>query len=237
MNNIVLLGPPGAGKGTQAKLLSKLWNIPHISTGDILREECRNSTPLGIKVASIMNLGELVNDEIMIAIIDKRIEQPDTKNGFILDGFPRRVVQAEILDKILSKNNRELSYAIGIFPTLEVLKHRLNGRLTCSKCNTAYHISNNPPKSKNICDIDGFELVIRADDNADVITKRMNVYERETAPLINYYKDRKRLLQIIIDKIDLSPESIVEYIESMLRPINQKIGDSLITNPAPTSVM
>lgn len=190
---IVLFGPPGAGKGTQAKYISEAYNIPHISTGDILRENVREDTPLGKKAKTFMDRGALVPDEILIDIIKDRLQKPDTKKGFLLDGFPRTLKQAEALDPILDDINKKLDAVVNVDVGAGELVRRLSGRRTCRSCQASYHVKSNPPKADGICDECGGELYQRADDTEAAIKNRIGVYQRQTQPLIDYYR-RKGLL-------------------------------------------
>jgi len=184
---LVLLGPPGAGKGTQSIVLSKTYSIPHISTGDILRESVKKSLPLGLKAKSYMDKGELVPDEIVTGIVVERLKNEDTKKGYILDGFPRTVKQAEDLDAALSKSGSSIDMAV-YFKTSEATAiERLSGRRVCKACGFNYHIKNIPPKKNGICDKCGSELFQRPDDKEDTVRNRLKVYEVQTKPLIEYY--------------------------------------------------
>lgn len=184
---IVLLGPPGAGKGTQGVVLSKNYGIAHISTGDILREAVKKGTPLGKKALSFMNKGELVPDEIVTGIVVERLGREDAKKGFILDGFPRTLKQGEDLDGALKK----LSMALDVVLYFEIPEaaaiERLTGRRVCKKCGANYHIKNIPPKKAGICDKCGTELFQRPDDTIETVKNRLKVYEAQTQPLIDYY--------------------------------------------------
>jgi adenylate kinase len=193
---IVLFGPPGAGKGTQAKFISEQYNIPHISTGDILRENVREDTPLGKKAKTYMDKGALVPDSVLIDIIKDRLQKPDTRKGFLLDGFPRTLPQAESLDGILDDINKDLDAVVDIeVSTMELVK-RLSGRLTCRNCGATYNVKTNPPKYDNICDACGGELYQRADDTENAIRNRIDVYKKQTSPLIDYYKKKGILMDI-----------------------------------------
>jgi adenylate kinase len=184
--NIVLFGPPGSGKGTQAKMLAERYGIPHISTGDILRENLKNETKLGLEAKAYMEKGELVPDEILIGIIKERLSQPDCDSGFLLDGYPRTLPQAEALRAILRELVKELDLVLNIdVPDAELIK-RLSGRRMCS-CGASYHLVFNPPKRAGVCDRCGHELYQRADDREEAIVNRLEVYKRQTQPLIAYY--------------------------------------------------
>lgn len=188
MLRAVLLGPPGAGKGTQAAKLVEEYNIPHISTGDIFRKNIKEGTELGKKAQEYMNAGKLVPDELVVEIATARLLEDDCKNGFLLDGFPRTVFQAEKLDEFLQKNGQKLDSVLNIKVSKEALITRLTGRRVCKSCGASFHVVNIPPKKEGICDVCGGELVQRADDNRETVENRINVYEKETSPLIGYYE-------------------------------------------------
>ena len=193
---LILLGAPGVGKGTQGALISKEYNIPQISTGDILRNEVKNKTELGKKAKVYMDKGELVPDDVIIGMMENRIKQDDCKNGFILDGFPRTVAQAEAFDEMLKKNGLELDKVLLIDVPEEEIIERLTGRRVCPSCGAVYHIKNNPPKKEGICDQCGSELVQRDDDKEEVVRNRLEVYKKNTMPLINYYIKTSKLVKI-----------------------------------------
>lgn len=193
--NIILLGPPGAGKGTQAKNISKIYKLPHISTGDILRENISNNTNLGIKAKLYMSKGELVPDELLITIIKERLSRNDCSRGFLLDGYPRTIPQADALHMILTESDKRLDVVLNIDVDDEELIKRLSGRRMCS-CGASYHILFNPPVSEGICDVCKGKLYQREDDKAQAIKNRLIVYKKQTQPLIEYYKD-KGLLKTI----------------------------------------
>ena len=188
MLRAVLLGPPGAGKGTQAVKLVEKYNVPHISTGDIFRNNIKEGTELGKKAQEYMNAGKLVPDELVVDLVKSRLLEDDCKNGFLLDGFPRTTFQAEKLDEFLKEHDQTLDIVINFNVSKEILISRLTGRRVCKACGASYHIVNIPPKKEGICDICGAELIQRADDNEETVTNRINVYEEQTAPLIGYYK-------------------------------------------------
>lgn len=189
--NVVLLGAPGVGKGTYAKLLSERYKIPHISTGDLLREEIKNKTELGKKAKSFYDAGKLVPDELVVELLKKRISQKDAKKGFLLDGFPRSIAQAEILEKKI-KVDKVLSFEASNATIL----NRLGGRRTCRKCSAIFHVKNIPPKKKGICDRCGGELYQRDDEKPETIKVRLETYKRQTEPLINYYKKKGLLVKV-----------------------------------------
>lgn len=184
---LILLGPPGAGKGTQSVVLSKKYNIPHISTGDILREAVKDKLPLGMKAKSFMDKGELVPDEIVTGIVAERLKKPDTKNSFILDGFPRTIKQAVDLDAALKAIVSGIDMVLYFETSPKVAIERLSGRRVCKACGAIYHIKNMPPKKDGICDKCSAALVQRPDDREDTVLKRLKVYEQQTKPLIDYY--------------------------------------------------
>jgi len=191
-----MLGAPGAGKGTHALLLSKEYNIPQISTGDILRSHIKNETDLGKKAKKYMDKGLLVPDELVVEIVKKRIQEEDCKEGFILDGFPRTIPQAEALDKALEELAIALDKVVNIDVPDEVIIKRMAGRRVCSNCGASYHIENKKPLKENICDECGSELKQREDDKEETVRKRLQVYEEQTKPLIEYYEKRGILLTI-----------------------------------------
>jgi len=194
MLRAVLLGPPGAGKGTQAVRLVEKYEIPHISTGDIFRKNIKEGTELGKKAQEYMNAGALVPDELVVDLVKDRLQQDDCKNGFLLDGFPRTIFQAEKLDEFLSESNQKMDIVINLKVEKEALIKRLTGRRVCKDCGASYHIVNIPPKKEGVCDICGGELIQRKDDNIETVENRINVYEDQTAPLIGYYKEAGSLV-------------------------------------------
>ena len=196
MKNVILLGAPGAGKGTQAKMLSEKFLIPQISTGDILRKAVKEGTNLGIEAKGFMDRGELVPDRVVIGIIDERIEGKDCKNGFILDGFPRTVLQAEELDRILKNKGYPLNVVLSIDASEEEIVKRLGGRRSCKECGEVFHIDFNPSKKAGVCDKCGAELFQRKDDNEKTVRERLKVYNKQTSPLISYYKDKGKLKSV-----------------------------------------
>ena len=201
---IVLLGPPGAGKGTHAKLLSERYGLPHISTGDILRTRISDGTPLGKKVRSFVEKGQLVPDDLVIKMVNERLEQADAQAGFILDGFPRTVEQAKALDEILSARETAIDLALDFDTSEEVIVDRLSGRRTCSKCGTNFHIRNIPAKRDGICDYCGSALSQRKDDEEATVRKRLQVYRKQTEPLIEFYRKRG-LLRVVDGNLDVNP--------------------------------
>ncbi len=194
--NLIFLGSPGSGKGTLAKLLSKVLRVPHISPGDILREEVRLNSQLGQLAFPIMKKGELVPDEIILKMMKKRITQPDCLKGFILDGFPRNLAQAVGLDEMLSGLNRSVNWELEFEVSDECALKRLGGRRICSVCGTDFNLFTKPPKNDEICDVCGGKLLQRADDQDEVILNRLKVYREETSPLEEYYRRQGKLIRI-----------------------------------------
>ena len=194
--NLILLGPPGAGKGTQAQMIVERYRIPQISTGDILRNAVKESTPLGLKAKAFMDRGQLVPDEVVIGIIDERLRAPDCNPGFILDGFPRTIAQAEALQSILTKIGKSIDHVINMEVDSEELVHRLTGRRTCKNCGAMFHVLFHPPKGEGICDRCGGPLYQREDDKEETIRTRLREYRKQTAPLIEYYRQKNRLRSI-----------------------------------------
>jgi adenylate kinase len=190
---IVLLGAPGSGKGTQAKLLTEKYRIPHVSTGDLLRANLAAGTPLGLQAKAAMDAGQLVSDDLVLAIIRERLKNPDAKKGFILDGFPRNIPQANALDSMLRNISQPLDAAILMEVDFDILMQRLTGRRTCENCGAAYNVYTNPPRLDDQCDRCGGPLHHRADDNEETIGNRLRVYEGQTKPLIGYYRDQGRI--------------------------------------------
>lgn len=209
---LVLLGPPGAGKGTQAQVLSKKSGIPHISTGDMLREALKAATPLGLKAKSFMEKGGLVPDEVVIDLVRERLQKSDAQKGFILDGFPRTVEQAESLDKTLLELSMPLDLVLYFKTTLPVILRRLTGRRVCGQCGKNYHKTNFKPKTEGVCDVCGGKLVQRPDDVEETIVKRLKVYEEQTAPLIGHYKKKNILAEV---SGDLDVAELDEVLEGL----------------------
>lgn len=187
---VILLGPPGCGKGTQAEIICKNFEIPHISTGDILRDNVKRGTEIGSRAKSFMDSGSLVPDEIIIGTIKDRFSEDDCKNGFLLDGFPRTIAQAEALDNLLNKMNINLDYIINIDVPDENIINRISKRLSCSNCGEVYNLIYKKPKKDMSCDSCGFKLHQRDDDKEEVIRNRLDVYRKQTAPLIEYYNKK-----------------------------------------------
>ena len=187
---IIMLGAPGAGKGTQAKQIAGKYSIPHISTGDIFRANIKNGTELGKKAKEYMDQGLLVPDELTCDLVMDRIQQDDCKNGFVLDGFPRTIPQAEALDAALTKIGEKMDYAIDVDVPDENIVSRMSGRRACLDCGATYHIVSLPPKTEGKCDHCGSDLVLREDDKPETVQKRLTVYHDQTQPLIDYYKNQ-----------------------------------------------
>jgi adenylate kinase len=193
---LILLGPPGAGKGTQASAIVKKYRIPHISTGDIFRDNIKRGTDLGEKAKSYMDKGLLVPDKLVISIVEDRLLEEDCKNGFLLDGFPRTLNQSEVLDKVLLQMGLELNKVINLHVDKEILIERAIGRRICKNCGEVYHIKFTPPTKEGICDKCGGELYQRDDDTVETVEKRIEVYRKQTEPLIDYYEEKGLLLDI-----------------------------------------
>lgn len=193
---IILLGPPGAGKGTQAKLLKDNFALAHISTGDLLRKAVCDNTPIGKTVKQYMDKGDLVPDGLVVELLKERLSCGDTNGGFILDGFPRNVNQAQILDKAFGEKKIDIDYAVYLKADEPVIIQRLSGRRVCSQCQANFHVSNMPPKKEGICDNCGAKLCQRTDDQEAAIKNRLKVYLKETASLIDYYARQKKLLEM-----------------------------------------
>ena len=193
---IIMLGAPGAGKGTQAKKIAEKYGIPHISTGDIFRANIKNQTELGMKAKGYMDQGMLVPDELTLELIMDRFTNDDCKNGYVLDGFPRTIPQAEALTKALADKNDAVDYAINVDVPDEAIVTRMSGRRACLACGGTYHIKFNPTKVEGICDACGGELVLRADDKPETVQKRLDVYHEQTQPLIDYYQTQNILKEV-----------------------------------------
>lgn len=193
---IIMLGAPGAGKGTQAKMLADKYKIPHVSTGDIFRANIKNGTELGTKAKVYMDQGMLVPDELTCDLVVDRIKQDDCKDGYILDGFPRTIPQAECLDKALDALNDKIDFAVNVEVPDENIIRRISGRRACLSCGRTYHIVYNPPKEEGICDECKKELVLRDDDKPETVEKRLKVYHEQTQPLIDYYRNKGVLAEV-----------------------------------------
>lgn len=192
---LIFIGPPGSGKGTQAKRLASRFDIPHISTGDMLREAVSGGTPLGQQAAPIMAAGGLVPDDLMIGIINERLGQPDATKGFILDGFPRTLVQAEKLDGIVGNGTEPLRVLQLLVPD-DAIVHRITMRRTCAQCGAIYHLENNPPAKDSVCDRCGAEVIARPDDTEEAVRKRLEAFHRQTMPVATYYKSKEMLREV-----------------------------------------
>jgi adenylate kinase len=193
---LIFLGPPGAGKGTQARVVARELGIPHISTGDILREAARKKTGLGLAAKAKMDKGELVPDDVISPIVEERLSQPDCREGAILDGFPRTIAQAQFLDGMLERTGLGEPLVLNIHVVADSVIKRLTGRRTCQTCGEIYNIYMNPPRQDGICDKDGGRLIQRADDNEDSIRIRLRAYEEDTLPLIEYYQRKNALREV-----------------------------------------
>ncbi|HVE71304.1 MAG TPA: adenylate kinase [Thermoanaerobaculia bacterium] len=208
---LIFIGPPGSGKGTQAKRLAGRFDIPHISTGDMLREAVSGGTPLGQQAAPIMAAGGLVSDDLMIGIINERLARPDAQKGFILDGFPRTLVQAEKLDGIVGNGDDPLRVLQLLVPD-DAIVHRITLRRTCAQCGAIYHLENNPPANDRVCDRCGAEVIARPDDTEAAVRKRLESFHRQTMPVATYYKSKEILrevdgvgpLEVVFERIEKS---------------------------------
>ena len=222
MLNLIFLGPPGAGKGTQAQRLVKRFGIPQLSTGDILRRAVAEGTPLGKKAKALMDAGQLVPDDVVNGIVEEALQKPEAQRGFLLDGYPRTVAQATALDEMLARRGRRIDYVISLDVPVETLVDRLSGRLSCPVDGSVYHLRTNPPKKPGVCDRDGTPLVQRPDDHPDAVRRRLAEYENKTALLTGYYKARG-----IVRNVDGvgTPDEVEGRIVSVLR-------DKLTTGPA-----
>ena len=200
---LILLGPPGVGKGTQAKRIASAFSIPHISTGDMLREAVRKNTPLGREAEAIMKRGDLVPDRVVIGIVEERMAGGDCRNGWILDGFPRTAEQAEALMKMLQKRGEVVSHVLSFQMAEQGILLRLSGRRNCSACQAAYHVQFSPSKQEGICDQCGGKLIQREDDREATVRERLSVYRQKTEPLVNYY-ETQGLLRVVDAGADIS---------------------------------
>lgn len=199
---IIMLGAPGAGKGTQAKMIAEKYSIPHISTGDIFRANIKEGTELGKKAKTYMDKGELVPDELVVDLVVDRVAKDDAANGYVLDGFPRTIPQAEALDAALSKINEKVDFAIDVDVPDENIIKRMSGRRACVACGGTYHIEHVPPKKEGICDKCGGELILRDDDKPETVKNRLSVYHEQTQPLIDYYT-KKGILKTVDGTVDM----------------------------------
>lgn len=226
---IVLLGAPGSGKGTQAKLLVDKYKIPQVSTGDLLRAAVAAGSDLGKKAKAAMDAGQLVSDEIVLGMIQERLSRPDAKGGFILDGFPRNIPQAQALDSMLARLGQPLQLALLVDVDREVLMKRLTGRRTCSNaaCGAIYNIYFSPPKTANKCDKCGSSLSHRSDDNEATVRNRLNVYEQQTAPLVSYYKAQNKLRSVKgVGAVGEIFKNMCDIIEAQIRPLAAVMGQA-----------
>ena len=214
--NIILMGLPGAGKGTQASEIVKKFPIPHISTGDMFRKAIKDETDLGKEAKSYMDRGELVPDEVTVGIVKERISEDDAKKGFLLDGFPRTIDQAEALNDIMSELGRNIDAVINIEVPEEELMNRLTGRRICEKCGTTYHLVFNPQKVDGICDIDGGKLYQREDDNPETVSNRLNVNVKQSKPILEYYNEKGVLKNIDGAKdIDDVTKDVIDILDQL----------------------
>ncbi|MEZ0536785.1 adenylate kinase [Caldicellulosiruptoraceae bacterium PP1] len=211
--NLIILGAPGAGKGTQAEFLSSKLNIPHISTGDILRENVKNQTELGLKAKEYMDKGLLVPDQLVIDLIKDRLSKDDCKNGFLLDGFPRTIKQAEALEEVLNELGMKIDKVLNIHVPDEKIITRMSGRRICKNCGASFHTVYRPPKTEGICDVCGGELYQRDDDKEETVLKRLEVYHNQTTPLIDFYT-RKGLLVTAVgqEEIDDTKKQVLKVL-------------------------
>ncbi len=199
---IIMLGAPGAGKGTQAKMIAEKYGIPHISTGDIFRSNIKDGTELGMEAKKYMDQGLLVPDELTVKILLDRVARADCRNGYVLDGFPRTIPQAEVLDLALEKIGDQIDFAVNVSVPDENIVKRMSGRRACVGCGATYHIEHIPPKKEGICDTCGMELILREDDKPETVQNRLNVYHSQTQPLIEFYQ-KKGILQTVDGTVDM----------------------------------
>ena len=199
---IIMLGAPGAGKGTQAKMIADKYGVPHVSTGDIFRANIKNGTERGMEAKKQRDQGLLVPDELTVKILLDRVSQPDCKNGYVLDGFPRTIPQAEVLDKALAELGESIDYAIDVDVPDENIVKRMSGRRACVSCGATYHVVHVPPKKEGICDRCGSELILRDDDKPETVKNRLDVYHKQTQPLIDFYT-KKGVLKTVDGTVDM----------------------------------
>ena len=200
---LIIMGPPGAGKGTQAALIKETYNIPHISTGDMFREAIKNETPLGVEAKGYIDKGLLVPDSVTIGLVKERLANKDCQEGFLLDGFPRTIPQAEALDNALSALGQKMDYAINVEVPDENIVNRMGGRRACVGCGATYHLVYAPTKVEGVCDVCGKDLILRDDDKPETVLKRLNVYHEQTQPLIDYYANAG-ILKSVDGTVDLN---------------------------------
>ena len=210
---VVLLGPPGAGKGTHAGVVTETCKIPHISTGDMFRAAIKNGTPVGLEAKSYMDKGELVPDSVVCKMVEERISEADCSNGFLLDGFPRTMAQAKALDAALAAKGQKIDLVINLQCSDEVVLGRLTTRRVCRTCGAIYNVNSKPPKVEGVCDVDGGEVYQRSDDTVETITNRLSVYKAQTAELIDYYRGNGVLKDV---KADVDKNETAEAIRSLL---------------------
>ncbi len=212
---IIMLGAPGAGKGTQAKLISEKFGIPHISTGDIFRANIKEGTELGKEAKEYMDKGQLVPDELTVRILLDRVEKDDCRNGYVLDGFPRTIPQAQVLDNEVAKLGEKIDFAIDVEVPDENIIRRMGGRRACPKCGATYHVEHIPPKKEGICDACGENLVLRDDDKPETVKNRLEVYHKQTQPLIDHYS-KQNILRTVDGTADMQDvfDSIVRLLEA-----------------------
>jgi adenylate kinase len=217
--NLILLGPPGSGKGTQGEALQEDLRLPYYATGDILRAAIREGTEIGNEAREYMDRGELVPDEVIIGVIAERVQGEEAADGFILDGFPRTVPQAEALEEEIEKLGRKMTAAILIEVPEEEIVRRLSGRRTCEQGGHVFHVDFNPPKREGVCDLDGSKLIVRDDDKPEVVQKRLEQYDSKTKPLIGYYEEKN-----ILQKVDGTepPEEVAEQIRGLLATLKRE---------------
>ena len=211
---VVFLGPPGAGKGTQAREISRMLDIPHISTGEMFREHVGKGTPLGLLAKSCMERGELVSDEVVTEMTRQRLAQKDCEKGFLLDGYPRTLAQAGSLEEILQQSGHSKPVVVNLQLSYNVIVHRLSGRRVCAKCKRTYNILYQPPAKEGVCDDDGAPLEQRADDREEAIRERLSAYEAQTAPLIDFYKKQSNFFDVNADQ---SPEQITQALREIFQ--------------------
>lgn len=213
MRRVILLGPPGAGKGTQATRISKKYGIPHISTGDIFRANVKEGTPLGSKAKTYMDQGLLVPDELVCDLVEDRISKDDCENGYLLDGFPRTVFQAQHFDAYLQKNQQVITIVFDLEVTEDILLKRMIGRRVCKNCGKTYHITNMPPQKEGVCDVCGGEVYQRADDSEETVRNRFRVYTEQTSPLTEYYEKTGKLIPLDATK---DPDEVFAKVSALL---------------------
>jgi adenylate kinase len=214
---VIFLGPPGAGKGTQAQALASEWGVPHVATGDMLREAVAAKTPLGLEAKRHMDSGGLVPDEVVIGLVGERLAQPDAKAGVVLDGFPRTVAQAEALDALFARTGLSLDRVVYFNVSRDELLRRLTGRRVCRGCGRTYHLVSAPPKVADKCDACGGELYQRVDDREDTVATRLDVYQKQTSPLLEYYRGRNLLAEVA------GEGSVSQVAEAIRKATNQGV--------------